>query len=856
MAKKSNRKNQTVTQSSALSSFINSKWIYLIIFIGVLLAAVIYYMPTLNGSSLSAHDYQQGTYNAHQLVENHSMTGAYAKWAPNIFSGMPSYQVWFSSNTLSSWITQFLGGIFNPYILISVLIAASAIILFLILNVHPFIALFGSMALLFSNFTIVSLMAGHNNKVMVMSLVPMTLAGIWALYENKKYLLGLFVISLSVALQIRLNHFQITYFMMFLVGVWSVAKTVAWIKEKDFKHLVLSFIIVTLGIGLGAVNNSTQLISTKQYAKETQRGGSSEVEQSKKPESASHEGVGYEYATAWSYGVLESFTLFIPNFSGGPELISEVSDNNPLLKVLQSNGIPYNNALQLTKQLPTYWGNQPFVAGTTYIGAILIFLMVMGFFFIKDEKRWWLIAGFFITLFVAWGDNFSTFYKLLFNHLPFFNNFRTPSMIFYLTTIIAVISGALFLNILVRDGKSREAYWKKVVYVSGGFLAAMLILTVLGPSIFSFTSPADENLRVQLLQMTQDNKIFADAIYNGLLQERKYMMRLDAFRSTIFIALTIGLILLYLKRKLTAEIMLIGIVALTLIDQVGVDKRYVNHESFKDNISAGINTVTPTEADKFILQDNAQRQRVLDLTVSTFNDGKPSYFHKNIGGYHPAKLKRYQDIISYQINPNLEQFREGNPDGAHVLNMLNTGYIITSPNANGVFKNRSAYGDAWLVNEVKVLSGPIEVFDRLMTENLKSTALLEVPSGELTSVKEFQTDSFSYIRLIASSNDEMKYEYSSDYPSYAVFSEIYYNHEKGWNAFIDGEEVGHDQANYILRGLSLPAGKHEIVFKFDAPVLRITAKLDLFSSLLIILIGIGFVVISFKGNTREEKSLA
>jgi hypothetical protein len=476
--------------------------------------------------------------------------------------------------------------------------------------------------------------------------------------------------------------------------------------------------------------------------------------------------------------------------------------------------------------------------------------MFLGFFIIRDNKKWWLLTAFFVTLFIAWGNNFSVFYKFLFNYLPYFNKFRTPSMVFYLTTIIVSITAALMLQQIYNDRQNREVYWNQFYKASIGFLGFMIVISLLGPSIFSFVSDSvDGNLKTQLLQMTQNNSQMSDAIYGGLLSERKSMFRMDAIRSTIFILLTAALIAGFLKRKIAGELMLVGITILIIFDIVGVDKRYVNYDSFSDDLTSNNNFI-PSNADKLILQDTSD-YRVLDLTVSSFNDAKPSYFHKNIGGYHSVKLKRYQDIISYQINDNIQQLSSGNVAGAQVLNMLNTKYIITSPEATGVFKNDFAYGNAWLVNHVKVLNGSVEVFDHLMKEDLSKTALLEKPNTKFPQSTSLNIDSTAKIELVKADNDEMIYSYQSSQPSYAVFSEVYYNSGKGWTAYIDNKAVDQDEVDYVLRGLSLPAGKHEIVFKFDTPTLQLTNKLDFASSIVIILLGLGVIVLTFVQKRKE-----
>jgi len=827
---------------------------YLLAFLAQFIVAFIYYLPTLSGKTIGAHDYLQGIASSHELVKYYQETGHYANWASSMFSGMPAYQVWKGYDNIAAWMLDALHKIPSVYIYISVLIIVSASALFYAMRVHPIIMFIGGSGLLLSNFTIVSLFAGHNNKVMVIALVPATIAGVWLLFEKKKYLSGIAITALSIAFQIRSNHIQITYFMMFLIGIWTISNLYLSFVHKNFKHAALSLTGLILSVSIGVLTNTTQLLTTQEYSKETQRGGASPVDAAKSTSEEPTDGVGYSYATSWSYGKLETLTLLIPNFAGGASQ-SKLDENSNVYKTLIKNGVPANQATQFSSAMPTYWGPQPFTAGTTYIGAVLIFLMVMGFYMMKSPVKWWLMGTLAITFFIAWGDNFSTFYKLLFNYLPFFNKFRTPSMIFYLSTIITVMSAALGLQYLINHSDKREEIWKPFLKVAVGAAAVMLFFSILAPYLLSFESAIDQGFIAQLQQATGNNN-FANAIYQALLDDRRVMMRADSIRSTIFIALTILLIVLFIKRKLQATGLLAGIAVLIVIDLWGIDARYVNHDSFKDNIATGIAGPQLRESDKLILQDNDISYRVLDLTVNSFSEAAPSFYHKNIGGYHSAKLNRYQDIISYQINDNLKLLSQGQPEKANVLNMLNTKYFITSEAATGVIVNPAHYGNAWFVSNIKIKNGPVEVFDHLMEEDLRETALLEKKTDKITADKNFIKDSSDYIRLDKFDNDIMEYSYSAKSDAYAVFSEIYYNEQKGWNAYLDGQKVPHEQVNYVLRGLQLPAGQHKVVFKMEPRSVAIGNKADLAGSALIFLFIISALIkaILDKRKTAAEQS--
>jgi hypothetical protein len=826
------------------------KWYHLLVLSLLIAIAAAYYLPALGGKSLNADDYIQGVTITKELRDHYESTGEVAHWTGTLFSGMPAFQVWHPFSNLPYQLHFFLYKIFNIYLFISLLIISAGFILFYVLRVKPLIIFTGVIGLLFSNFTVVSIFAGHNNKVQVIAWVPATIAGIWLLYEKRRYWLGAFIIAFSMAMQILNNHFQITYFMMFLVGSWTLVKVVEWAKEKEFKHAAICLGVMAFSMGAGILNNSAQLLSTLQYSQETQRGGPSPVEAARSEGAIATSGVDYDYATMWSYGKLESFTLLIPDFSGGAS-VTALDQNSNVYKTLTQNGVPPQQAIQFSSGMPTYWGAQPFTAGTTYIGAIFIYLLVLGLALLKGSTRWWVIATLAITLFVTWGKNFDFFYKLLYNYLPYFNKFRTPAMAFYVTTLTTIIVAALALQQIVSQADNRELLWDKFKKVSIGFLGFMAFMAIAFPMFWSFesTGTADASFRDQLLQSTGNNAAFVNSIYEALLLDRKAMMQKDAFRSLILVALSAGLIVAFLKRKAGAQVMLTGIALLVLFDVVGVNLRYVNHDSFQTNAVTGKAGLPMSEADRFILQDKDISYRVLDLTSNPFSSGAASYFHKSIGGYHSAKLKRYQDIISYQINPALQKLSGGAPQEAYVLNMLNTRYLISSKDASGVYKNQDAYGNAWLVDTVLVMKDAVEVFDNLSEKNLRNIALLEQPEETISSQSIYEKDVTAYIRLEKYSPDFLTYSYQSETPSFAVFSEVYYNDEKGWVAYLDGEKVPHYRTNYILRGMNLPAGEHVIEFKFEPTGILKSQKLDWAGTFLILLAGLGALY------TNREKFL-
>lgn len=417
-------------------------------------------------------------------------------------------------------------------------------------------------------------------------------------------------------------------------------------------------------------------------------------------------------------------------------------------------------------------------------------------------------------------------------------------MIFYLSTILVVMLGGMGLQALIKE-ENKTLIWKTYVKTAGGIAGFMLFMTIAAPSIMSFRSeaPQDSNpdtmLQSNLLQATGNNQDFVNKIYDALLKDRKSMMQKDALISTIFIVLALGLIALYLKKQIGAQTMLAGLCALVMIDLGRVDWEYVNHKSFVTKEDAKISGVPLREADEFILQDKDPSYRVLDLATNTFNDASTSYYHKSIGGYHSAKLKRYQDVISYAFSESVDKIRQGKPDEANILNMLNTRYIITSEAAAGVFKNPGALGNAWFTDTIKVLETPVEVFKALSTENLKNVALMDVTDGQDKGITHLEPDSIASIRLVSYSPDKMVYTYRASHKRFAVFSEIYYNSGKGWVAYVDGNKVDHFRVNYILRGMLLPSGEHKVEFKFEPGSLEKGGKMDLAGSGLIILIGLG-----------------
>ncbi len=780
-------------------------WPHLIAVVTFLVISYAYFYPQLSGQSLIQHDNQQYQGMSKEINDFRVKTGEEALWTNSMFGGMPAYLISTAYKTnLIRYVEQVIQIGQRPasYIFVAML---GFYILLLAFGVNPWLALVGAVAYGFSSYFFIILQAGHNSKMVALSYLAPMIAGIWLAYRNK-LLLGGALAGLFLGLEINAGHLQITYYgaivVLFLLG-YIVVET---IKEKTWTKFLKGSAVLMVAAALAVGANFSSLWFTYDYGKDSIR-GKSELTHNQANQTS---GLDKDYATAWSYGKMETFNLFIPNLMGGSSM-SGVGTSGELYKALNANSVP--NATQLAEQVPAYWGPQPMTSGPVYLGAIVVFLFIFGLFYLKGSLRWWMLGATFLAIMLAWGKNFPGLTDFFLNYIPGYNKFRTVSMILIIAQFVVPFIGFLALKPLFEDNFDRkkflEAFTWSVIVTS----SIALFFILFGGMVFDFSSPIEAQWPRQM----------AEALWS----DRAAMLKADAFRSLAYVLMAAGLLLAFVYKKVNIKLFVMGLLALILMDMWTVNHRYISSKDFAMKSQVAI-PFPKSAANEQILKDTDPNYRVYNVSVSPFNDASTSYFHKSIGGYHGAKMRRYQELIDRQI---------GNGNMA-VLNMLNTRYfIIQGQTEPEVRYNADALGNAWFVDKIQLVDNADQEIDALTSFNPKSLAIVDKRFEQQLTVKSFNPDTTAKIALLEYAPNKLVYSYTTSAPRVAIFSEIFY--DKGWNATIDGKSAPYFRANYVLRGMMLPEGTHKVEFQFKPAMYEVGKNIDLASSLLLILAALG-----------------
>jgi hypothetical protein len=682
--------------------------------------------------------------------------------------------------------------------------------------------LFGSLAFGLSSYNLIIIDAGHITKAIAIGFMPPVLGGLILLFRGK-WLPGFSLLALMLALQLYAYHYQITYYLGMLIALYVLVKGIEAVREKTLVNFAKAagLSVVALILAVGA--NYTSFSITREYSKQTMRGGS-ELRQLEDPTAAA--GLDKEYALKWSNGVGETFTLLIPNFYGGAS-VSDIGTSSKTYEVLTQGGVARNQATAFVEQAPTYFGDQPGTAGPTYFGALVFFLFILALFAVDGPAKWWLGTAALLSVVLSWGRNFELVTDLFFNYVPFYNNFRAVAMSLVIASLAFPLLAVILLRRLEENRISSEKLKKSLTYAAG-LVGGFCLLFVAAPgAFFDFSSPADANF--------SNFPGLADA----LMEDRANMLRKDAFKSLVLVLLGAGGLWFYLQKKISlSRLVMVFLVANTL-DLWITDKRYLNEDDFVNKRQLE-RPFEANSADLTILQDQTLHYRVFDLgNRNPFNENRAGYFHKSVGGYHAAKLSRYEDVkvrwLEGQINMN-------------VLNAFNTRWFIVNQEGQGPVaqQNPGAYGNAWLVNNVLEVPDARAEIDTLGGTDLKTTAIVDQRFSSFVTGKTFGYDSSASISLSSYHPDEMTYAFNASSEQLAVFSEVYY--DKGWNAYIDGELVPHFRVNYLFRGLVVPAGEHTIVFKFEPATYYAGEKISLAASIILLLLIGASLVLHFRKN--------
>jgi len=782
----------------------------IIIFI---LTTLIYVNPVLSGKKLKQGDIVNYRGISKEIKDFRAKTGEEPLWTNSMFGGMPAYQISmeYKSNLVKKIDKIFRLGLPRPadYIFLNFI---GFYILLLVLGVNPWLSIVGAFAYTFSSYFFIILDAGHNSKAHAIAYMAPVIAGVLLTYK-KKYILGAAITLLFVSLEIAANHLQITYYLIFILLFIGIAELIHSIKNKQLTHFFkatgLLFIVAILAVG----PNITNILLTNQYSKDSIRGKSELTTNIENKTS----GLDKDYATQWSYGKQETLTLMIPNAKGGSSgYLGEDIKN--------LDGVP-QNFKQIIAQQNHYWGNQPFTSGPVYVGAIIFFLFILGLLIIKTRLKWVILAATLLSIFLSWGHNMMWFSDIFFHYVPGYNKFRTVSM----TLVIAELCIPLLAMLTVQkiiNTPSILKNKKKEFYIAFGLTGGLAFLFYLLPSTF-FNFISTNELTTFTAQKTSYPQSAGqiDIFLNALETVRINIFKADTLRSMFLIIISGALLYFFANNKIKTPVLITILGVLIVLDMWGIDKRYLNDDKF--DVARKIeHPFTASRADKQILQDTDPDFRVFNMTVSPFNDASTSYFHKSIGGYHGAKLRRYQDVIEHHISNN-------NTD---VLNMLNTKYFILADKNRQPYAqyNSEALGHVWFVSNYVFVEDADHEIDALNNFKPDSTVIIDKRFKSMIDSVSISTTPNGTITLQSYAPNKLVYTSNTPNNQIAVFSEIYY--KDGWNAYVDDELHPYFRANYILRGMVIPKGKHTIIFKFEPQLYTTGESIAMVSSILLILL--------------------
>jgi hypothetical protein len=818
--------------------------------------ALAYNSPVLEGKRLNQHDVKQAMGTSKQSKDYYEKTNELPFWSPQMFSGMPAYMIYMNyNNSLPVHIGRFFVGLLPEPANLCFLYMLGAYVAMLLLGFNPWISVLGAVGYAFASYNLINIGAGHISKAIAVATIPPLIASVVYTYRTKKYLLGGVLVMFFSAVHQYSNFIQMTYYVALSLGLYAIYEFVQAIRNKQQKAFWIASATVLVAGFLSIATHYSRYVVLSEYTAQTTRGKSDLSQkaefvvnpQSNKDNSknaSKKEGLDKSYAFQWSYGKLETNNLFIPDFYGGASAVLVAQPSAENLKKTDTYKVVSKIAgedagFQLASSVG-YWGEQPGTGGPAYMGAIVLFLAVLGLVASKNNLKWWLLGSFGLFLSIAWGKNFFL-NDILFDYLPLFNKFRAVTMILSITPLFLVILAGLGifeffkLNDLqdnlkenLQEAQRQEQYKHllKSLKISTGIVGGMLLVwAVLGGILLDFKAENDSDT-LAYLQKALNDQAAANQIMQAMRSDRASLLQADSFRSLVFVVLVAGLLWAYLKKYFSINILMSAVIFLTVLDLWVVDKRYLNNASFVSKSQT--TTIALTPASEQILKDTTH-YRVFNLAENPFSDATTSYYHNSVGGYHAAKLGRYQDLIDTHLSK----------QNIGVWNMFNIKYIISQDQKGNLIsqQNPDALGSAWFVDNYKIVANADEELKSLSNINPKKITFIDKKFEKQLSGLTFMPDSAATIRLTVNTPNKMVYSTNAKTSQLAIFSEIYYlTSQSGWQAFIDGKPVEHLRANYVLRGLVIPAGKHTIEFRFEATSYQNAEKLNLGISIIFALL--------------------
>ena len=808
---------------------------------------LVYFSPVLQGKLVKQHDIEMHKGMAQEIDNYRNVTGEQTLWTNAPFGGMPAWNISVQQKgnlTLPFYKALRIG---LPQSLSSVFISMLGFfVLLLVLDCGFWISFIGAIAYGFTSYLFIVIGAGHNAKAMAMAYMAPVIAGVLLTYKGK-YLWGCILTAFALAFEIRTGHIQITYYLLLIIVILIIAELISDLKNKQLGHFLKASLGLVVAAILGILTCSTTLYGNYEFGKETTRGKPvltrNEANQTK--------GLDRDYITQWSYGKGETWSLLIPNAKGGAS--AYIGKKNPALEKADRQ---FRDSIA---QSSAYWGDQPGTSGPVYVGAIVVFLFVLGALTVKGKLKWALLIATLLSILLSWGKNFMGFTNFFLDYVPFYDKFRAVSMTLVIAEVTMPLLGFLGLAEIAKSPESFKQNLKKF-YIALGITAGICLLFYLAPkAFFSFLSQ-NEAEQFAAMSKGKDGALYAN-FATQLEDVRVAIFRKDTLRSLLFIILAAVPIFLYGKGKLKGQIAFPILAVLVLIDMFPIDKRYLNNNNFQPKQRVK-NPYTESVADKAILADNSLDFRVMDLTKDMFNDASTCYFHKSLGGYSGAKLRRYQDIITQYLGGELNQLRGTKSiqemmqvmAQLKVANMLNTKYIIYNPEAQPI-SNPFAFGNAWIANGIKWVDTPNDEIDAIANTDLQHTAILNKEFAQQVGNYRLTDSILPQIVLTEYQPNKLTYRFngvsaSSTTADYlVVFSEIWTS--KGWKMYIDGQEQPLLRANYLLRAALVPSGEHEIVMEY-APKAYKTGNTVTFASSLIMILGlIGAILFTIKKKKQE-----
>ena len=823
----------------------------------------IYTSPTITGKSLRSNDIVQSAGGAQELKDFEEKNKRRPLWTNSMFSGMPSYMVYVDYP--NSWTTKigrlftYQSGIPNSTNVIFLQLVCFYIFL-LLLGKNHWISVLGAIGYTFASYTFSSIEAGHMAKLFAIAYVPPFIGAVVITYRGK-LIIGSALAALFASLQLYANHVQITYYALIALFVYGVVAFVDAIQQKKLPQFAKATGLLLLAGGLAVGSHATRLLINYEYSKQTIR-GKSELKSNKQ----SSGGLDRDYAFRWSYGIQETITFFVPNYYGGASGQPPKKDSKTMraIQTLASNpqlqkNPGFNRDLQgIYSRAASYWGGQPFTSSPAYLGVTVLFLFIFSFFLTKNPLKWYLLGMTILFLAISWGKNFPAFNYFLFDFAPLYNKFRAVTMALHIINIFMIWMIALGLQELFNSEIKLKSLVKPMMITAG----SIMLVIILGLLM------ADLGMQPIRDMLAKYPDYIKSDLINAIKSDRSGMIRADALRSIVFILLVAASLWAWFTGKLKREYAFSLLIGITLVDLWVIDKRYLNNENYAKK--SELNQISqPSVADQFILKDGKDdpHYRVLNLTKEFYQDATTSFFHKSLGGYHGAKIRRYNELIDKHFYPNINNayrsIQPGNILGKantndstnfSVLNMLNMKYMIVSGKNNQeiVLKNPQSLGNAWFVDSYKIVKDSDEEIASLKIFDPKKVAFVNPHYKDEVAKIKISPDPSATIKLTKYEPDYLAYESNAKGQQLAVFSEVYYNNGLGWDAYIDGKKVPHFRVNYVLRALAVPGGKHKIEFKFYPKTYYKGESISLIASILIILLFLAAAGLAYK-NTRVPK---